>query len=98
VRSVYVRRMLPATRYRDLIAPTFVPIVLGAGLALALRLALWGGNRSLGQALAELALFSAVYTLVAVRRERPLLAELVGAFRAERVAVGEGVAVSGAQR
>ena len=32
---------------------------------------LWGGNRTLGQAIAELALFVAVYTAMALWRERP---------------------------
>ena len=90
VRGVYIRRLLPEARYRDLIAPTLLPIVLATAAALALRLALWGGHRSLLQALAELAVFLGVYTVTAVRRERPLIDELLGAMRGrgERVAVG----------
>ena len=40
-----------------------------------------GGERPLWQALAELALFLAVFALVALRSERPLLAELRGGLR-----------------
>jgi O-antigen/teichoic acid export membrane protein len=81
VRGVYIRRLLPGARYRSLLAPTAAPIGLAAGAAVALRLALWGGHRTLAQALGELALFVIVYTVAAVRRERPLLAELIGALR-----------------
>ena len=42
---------------------------------------LWGGHRTLAQALAELVLFAAVYAVTALRRERPLLDELIGALR-----------------
>ncbi len=92
VRSVYIRRLLPEARNRELVTPTLLPIALAAAVARALRLALWGGHRSLGQAVAELALFAVVYTAIAVRRERSLLGELLTALRrrGERVAVGEG--------
>jgi O-antigen/teichoic acid export membrane protein len=81
VRSFYVRRLLPAVRYRSVIAPSVVPIVLAAAAVMALRLVLWGEHRTLVQAVAELALFVCVYTTTAVRRERPLVAELMGALR-----------------
>lgn len=81
VRSVYIRRLLPAARYWRLLAPTMVPIVLAGGATAALRLALWGTRRTLLQAVTELSLFVIVYTASAVRRERVLLAELVGALR-----------------
>jgi hypothetical protein len=59
-----------------------------------LRLALWGGHRSLLQAVAELVMFVAVYVASAVRRERPLIAELVSALRGRSdelvVRAGEG--------
>jgi hypothetical protein len=73
--------MLPGVRYRDLVAPTLVPIVLATGSAVVVRLALWGGHRSLLQALVELGLFAIVYGVLVVRRERSLLAELIGAVR-----------------
>ncbi len=94
VRSVYIRRLLPGARYRDLIAPTLLPIMLASGLALAVRLALWGGERPLLQAIAELIVFVAVYTITAVRRERLLLAELLAALRGR----GGRVAVTGDER
>jgi O-antigen/teichoic acid export membrane protein len=84
VRGTYVRRLLPDVRYRHLIGPTLIPITLACAAAIALRLALWGGRRTLLQAIAELVLFGSVYTLTAVRRERSLVAELLGALRGGR--------------
>jgi PST family polysaccharide transporter/lipopolysaccharide exporter len=84
VRGTYVRRLLPDVRYRHLVGPTLIPIALSCAAALALRLALWGGRRTLPQALAELTLFAAVYTVTAVRRERVLMSELLGALRSGR--------------
>jgi O-antigen/teichoic acid export membrane protein len=91
VRGVFIRQMLPGVRYRDLVAPTLVPILLATGAAVAVRLALWGGHRSLLQALLELGLFAVVYSVSAIRRERLLLAELVQALRGRT----EPVVVSG---
>lgn len=90
VRTAYTRRLLPDVRLRNVLGPTLIPIGLASGATLALRLALWGGHRTLGQAVAELALFVGLYTLTAVRRERLLLAELLSALRGPqgRVAVG----------
>jgi O-antigen/teichoic acid export membrane protein len=90
VRGVYIRRLLPGARYRALIAPTLIPIALATAAVAALRLILWGGHRGLLQALVELALFAALYAAVTVRRERPLLTELLGALRGstERLAFG----------
>jgi O-antigen/teichoic acid export membrane protein len=92
VRGVFIRRMLPGVRYRDLLAPTLAPIVLATAAVVAVRLALWGGNRPLGQAVLEVVLFTAIYSCTAVRRERVLLAELLGALkrRGEPVAGGGG--------
>ncbi len=81
VRAVYTRRLLPGARYRRLVGPVLLPIALACGAALALRLALWGGRRTLAQALAELAVFAIVYLVTIVRRERALLAELISAVR-----------------
>jgi len=81
VRSVYMRGMLGGVRYRALLTPTLLPLALACGAAVLLRVVLWGGRRSLAQALAELVLFVAVYLVIAVRRERPLLDELLGALR-----------------
>jgi O-antigen/teichoic acid export membrane protein len=84
VRGTYVRRLLPNVRYRHLVAPTLIPIGLASAAAIALRLALWGGRRTLLQAIAELALFGVVYTVTAVSRERVLMSELLGALRVGR--------------
>lgn len=81
VRSVYTRRLLPGVRLRYVISPMLLPVALAVGGSLALRVALWGERRTPLQAIAELVLFAAVYTASAARRERPLLAELFGAFR-----------------
>jgi hypothetical protein len=50
---------------------------------LAVRLALWGGERSLAQAVAELVLWLAALVLATRRLERGLLGELWGYLRAE---------------
>jgi O-antigen/teichoic acid export membrane protein len=90
VRRVFIRRMLPGVRYLDLLAPTLVPIVLATAAVVAVRLVLWGGHRPLGQPMVEVVLFTAIYLLTAVRRERVLLGELLGALkgRGEPVAAG----------
>jgi hypothetical protein len=90
VRGIYTRRLLPSARYRDLVIPSLFSIVLASAVVLAVRLALWGGHRSLAQAILELALFVAVYTATALRRERSLMFELLGALRGSREgAVGQ---------
>jgi O-antigen/teichoic acid export membrane protein len=81
VRSIYIRRLLPGARYRRILSPTLVPLTAATLIAVALRGALWGGHRPLGQAIAELLLFSGVYALLAFRRERDLVGELTGALR-----------------
>jgi O-antigen/teichoic acid export membrane protein len=81
VRGVFVRRLLPDVRYRQIVAPTVIPIVAGAAAPLVLRGVLWGDRRTLGQAIAEAALFLAVYLALALRRERSLVDELLSAVR-----------------
>jgi O-antigen/teichoic acid export membrane protein len=80
VRARYVRAMLPTVRLWRLLARGIVPVLAGAAAALALRLALWGAERSLAQALAEAALFAAVTGAVALRREAVLIAEARAGF------------------
>jgi hypothetical protein len=63
------------------VAPTLVPILVAAAVPLAVRAVLWGHHRGLGQAIAELVLFAAAYTAMALRRERDLVGELLGAVR-----------------
>jgi O-antigen/teichoic acid export membrane protein len=81
VRWHYIRRLLPGARLVPLAAPAFVPLALAAAAALAVRLVFWGGERTLGQFIAEALVFAAVYLAGAVWRERPLVAELVTAIR-----------------
>ena len=81
MRGVFIRRLLPGVKFREILTPTAVPVILAAGTALVLRFALWGGHRALAQALIELALFIFVYGVTAFRRERALLVELVGSMR-----------------
>ena len=75
-------------RYRHLIVPVLLPVGLACAATMAVRVVLWGGRRPFGQALAELAVFGAVYALAAWWRERPLLAELLGAVRESRAQPG----------
>jgi O-antigen/teichoic acid export membrane protein len=84
VRGLYVRRLLGDVRYRQLVAPTLIPLALAAAACITLRLVLWGGRRTLLQAIAESALFVTVYAVTAVGRERSLVAELLGALRGSR--------------
>jgi hypothetical protein len=58
-----------------------VPVLAGTGAALALRLALWGGERPLWQVLCELALFLGVTALATRRLERDLLSEFTRYLR-----------------
>jgi O-antigen/teichoic acid export membrane protein len=81
VRGVFVRRLLPDVRYRQIVAPTLVPIVAAAAAPLIVRVILWGQHRTLGQAIAELVLFVVTYTTMALWRERNLVRELLGALR-----------------
>jgi hypothetical protein len=68
--------------------PVLLPVAAACAAALAIRLVLWGGRRPFAQALAELIAFGLVYALAAWWRERPLLAELLGALRDSRAEPG----------
>jgi PST family polysaccharide transporter len=81
VRRVYVRRLLPGVRLSALALRAALPVGLAAVPVLAVRLARWGGERTLGQALAELALWVAVLAVAVLRLEAPLLRELRGYLR-----------------
>jgi O-antigen/teichoic acid export membrane protein len=81
VRWRYIRGLLPRARLMPLVAPAMVPLALAAAATLALRLVLWGGERTAGQFIAEALVFGGVYLAGAAWRERPLLNELVGAMR-----------------
>jgi O-antigen/teichoic acid export membrane protein len=81
VRWFYVRRLLPRVRAVELLVPALVPLGLAVLAVLALRLANWGGHRAPWQAVAEAALFAAVYGASVWRRERALIGELLTALR-----------------
>jgi O-antigen/teichoic acid export membrane protein len=81
VRQVYVGRLLPGTRLLPIALRAAAPIALATAPVLAVRLALWGDERTLVQALGELALWLAGLALVTLRFERGLLAELRGYLR-----------------
>ena len=59
-----------------------VPVALASAPVLALRLALWGGERTLRQALLELALWLGALAVATHRLESGLLSELRGYLRA----------------
>jgi hypothetical protein len=82
VRHVYVRRLLPGVRLGAIAIRAAVPVLLASLPVVALRLALWGGERTLAQALIELALWLGGLALATHRLESGLLAELRGYLRA----------------
>jgi len=82
VRHVYVRRLLPGVRLWSLALRAAVPVALASAPVLALRFALWGGERTLAQALGELALWLGGLALATHRLESGLIAELRGYLRA----------------
>jgi O-antigen/teichoic acid export membrane protein len=85
VRWVYVRRLLPGVRVVDIVAGALIPLAPAVAAVVALRLALWGGDRTAAQAFAEVVLFLALFGAGALRRERALLSEL----RSARLGAGQ---------
>jgi hypothetical protein len=81
VRRAYVRRLLPGASMLRLAARAALPVVLATVPVVILRLALWGGERTLLQAVAELALWIAGLVLATRRLEAGLLRELWGYLR-----------------
>jgi O-antigen/teichoic acid export membrane protein len=81
VRWRFIRELLPQARLLPLVRPAAVPLVGAAAAVLAVRVVLWGGARTLGQAIAEVLAFAGVYLAGAVWRERPLVFELLRAVR-----------------
>jgi O-antigen/teichoic acid export membrane protein len=90
VRHVYVNRLLPGVRMLPIALRAGVPVALATAPVLALRVALWGGDRSLAQALIELALWLAALALATRRFEGGLLAELRGYLRPARAGEAGG--------
>jgi PST family polysaccharide transporter/lipopolysaccharide exporter len=82
VRTVFLRRLLPGVALGRLAARALWPLLAAAGAALALRLALWGGTRTAGQAAAELVLFLGVYAATTWAAERDLVREMRETARA----------------
>jgi O-antigen/teichoic acid export membrane protein len=81
VRRAYVRRLLPGASMARLAVRAALPVVLASVPVLVVRLALWGGERTLVQALAELALWVAGLVVATRRLEAGLLRELWGYLR-----------------
>jgi O-antigen/teichoic acid export membrane protein len=77
-RAVYVRRMLPGVRLAGLALRAAVPVALASAPVLVVRLALWGGERTLLQALCELALWLVGLAVATRKLESGLIAELRG--------------------
>jgi O-antigen/teichoic acid export membrane protein len=82
VRTHFVRRLLPGVDLGALALRCAWPVAVAAVPPVALRLALWGGERDALQAAAELALFLLTYGALVLATERPLLGELRGLRRA----------------
>ena len=81
VRRAYVVRLMPGVRLGRIAVRAALPVLVATVPVLVLRLALWGGERPLAQALGELALWVAGLVLATRRLESGLLAELWGYLR-----------------
>jgi O-antigen/teichoic acid export membrane protein len=81
VRRHYVRRLL-GVELLAVGARGAAPVAAAAALTLAIRTVAWPGTRSLGQALAELAVFLATTALLTWLTERRLLGDLAAQVRA----------------
>jgi O-antigen/teichoic acid export membrane protein len=78
VRGRYLWRLLPGARLWALGLRAALPVAIATAPVLAVRLALWGGQRPLLQVAAELGLWLGALALATHRLERGLLAELLG--------------------
>jgi O-antigen/teichoic acid export membrane protein len=81
VRAYFVRRLLPGVAIGRLALRAVWPVLLAAAVALALRLAFWGGERTEWQAVAEVVAFGAVYLGATFAGERGLVRDLRAAAR-----------------
>jgi hypothetical protein len=81
VRAYFVTRLLPGVDLPRLVVRCVRPLLPAAAAVVALRLALWGGHRSLAQAICEVVLFLAVYAWATWAGERPLIRELRSSAR-----------------
>jgi O-antigen/teichoic acid export membrane protein len=82
VRRHFVRKLLPHVELITLGLRGAAPVAAAAAITGAVRLALWGGDRSAAQAIAEIALFVAACAAVTWLLERPLLREVASEARA----------------
>jgi O-antigen/teichoic acid export membrane protein len=76
VRRHFVKRLLPNVELVTLGLRGVAPVAAAAALIGLARLALWGGERSAAQALAEIVLFVAACAAITWLVERPLLREV----------------------
>jgi O-antigen/teichoic acid export membrane protein len=81
VRAWYIRRLLPEAGLARLALRALRPMAIAVGATLLVRLALWGGGRSAGQAAAEVLLFVATYLAATLWLERDLIAEIRRTWR-----------------
>lgn len=79
-RSYFLRKLFPGFRPIRHFARSIAPSIPAAGAVLLTRFA-FGGDRTLGRALAEFALYVIVTILATAYFERPLLSEMVGYLR-----------------
>jgi O-antigen/teichoic acid export membrane protein len=89
VRRRYIHALLPGVRLAALAARAVLPVALAAAPVVALRVALWGRERTLPQLALELALWGAGLAWWSWRLERPLLSEVRAQFGRRALAVGE---------
>jgi O-antigen/teichoic acid export membrane protein len=81
VRARYVHRLLPGLDLPRLAARAVAPLVPACGAVALIRLALWGGDRTLLQVAVELTVFLSVYAGATWLRERGLARELMALAR-----------------
>jgi O-antigen/teichoic acid export membrane protein len=83
IRSVFVRRLLPGVALGRLAMRAVWPLAAAGAATAALRLALWGGERTAVQAAAELAIFLGVYAATTWAAERDLVRDMRETARAK---------------
>jgi O-antigen/teichoic acid export membrane protein len=91
LRTWYLTRLFPGFRMAHHAARAIAPTVPAAGAVLALRAAT-GAHRTLGLAIAEVALYLALTVIATLALERPLLREMLGYLRRGRAAARPRIA------
>jgi O-antigen/teichoic acid export membrane protein len=92
VRRHFVRRLLPRVELLTLGLRGVVPVLAAAAAAAAVRLALWGGERTPVQAVAEIVVFVAGCALATWLLERSLLREVAREARSPRLTAAAAAA------